>query len=226
MELAIDTSSNIAVVALSEHGMPVAELSWRSVHNHTVELMPSIEILLKRAGVGYDVLRGITVALGPGSFNGLRVGISVAKGLALALSAPLVGVSTLEVEAYPFAFTGLPICPVHQSGRGAVAVALFRQDGHGWRRLLEEQLMTVDALLRMTAETTIFCGDGVDMIEAELRQALCGKAIVPPPAVRARRASVLAEIGWRRLSAGESDNIASLQPIYLRPPHITQSRRK
>lgn len=225
MELAIDTSSDFAGVALSERGVPMAEFIWCSVRNHTVELMPSVEALLKRAGAGYDALQGIVVARGPGAFNGLRVGISAAKGLALALGVPLVGIGTLEVEAYPFAFTGLPVCPVHLGGRGEIAVALFRQEGSKWHRLREEQLMTVDALIRVTVETTVFCGEGVGMIEAELRR-LGRMAVVPDPVARVRRASVLAELGWRRLTAGESDNVAALQPIYLRPPHITQPRRK
>jgi len=226
VELAIDTSSGFAGVALSEHGVPVAEFGWRSVQNHTVELMPSVEALLKRAGAGYDALQGIVVARGPGAFNGLRVGISAAKGLALALGVPLVGIGTLEVEAYPFAFTGLPVCPVHQVGRGEIAVALFRQDGNGWHRLREEQLMTADTLIRMTVELTVFCGEGVDVIGVELQSRLGEKAMVPGPVARVRRASVLSDLGWRRLSMGESDNVAALQPIYLRPPHITQPRRK
>ncbi|MEW6142018.1 MAG: tRNA (adenosine(37)-N6)-threonylcarbamoyltransferase complex dimerization subunit type 1 TsaB [Chloroflexota bacterium] len=226
MELAIDTSSDIAGVALSDRGTPVAELVWLSVRNHTVELIPSVEALLNRVGSGYDSLGGIVVARGPGAFNGLRVGISAAKGLALALGVPLVGVSTLEVEAYPFAFTGLPICPVHQAGRGEIVAALFQQAGGKWYQLWEEQLMTLDALLRMTTEMTVFCGEGVDMIEAELRRKFGRRAVVPDAVARTRRASVLAELGWRRLSAGESDNVTAFQPIYLRPPHITQPRRK
>lgn len=226
MELAIDTSSNTAGVALTERGMLVAEIGWRSVQNHTVELMPSVETVLKRAGVGYEAIKGIVVARGPGAFNGLRVGISAAKGLAFALGVPLVGISTLEVEAYPFAFSGRPVCPVHQAGRGELAVALFQETGGGWCQILVEQLMPLEVLLRMTTEETVFCGEGVATIEAELRRVLGERAMVVGAVARVRRASVLAELGWRRLSAGESDNIAALQPIYLRPPHITQPRKK
>lgn len=225
MELAIDTSSDFAGVALSEHGVPVAEIGWRSLKNHTVELMPSVETLLKRVGAGYDALKGVVVARGPGAFNGLRVGISAAKGLALALGVPLVGIGTLEVEAYPFAFAGMPVCPVHTVGRGEIATALFRQDGDRWCQLLEEKLVTLDVLIQMTVEPTIFCGEGVEMIESELRSNLGEIAVVPASITRVRRALALAHLGWCRLSVGDCDNVATLQPIYLRPPHITQPRK-
>ena len=129
MELAIDTSSNIVSVALSHAGEVLASLTWRTMQNHTIELLPNLVRLLQQAKLELGSVEAIIVAKGPGSFNGLRVGISTAKGLASALNIPLLGVNTLEAEAYPFAFTGLPLRPVQKAGREEIATALYRQKG-------------------------------------------------------------------------------------------------
>ncbi len=220
MELAIDTSSEMPSIALTDLGVAVREFTWRSGSNHTVELMPAVVRLLESSGDGFEKLTGIVVALGPGSFNGLRVGVSAAKALAFSLRLPIVGISTLEAEAWPFAFTELPLRPVHDIGRGELAVALFRLQQGDWRRLEAEHVTTPEALLKSVTGPTLFCGEVPDGLRVELSARLPGEAIVPGKTVSLRRASFLAELGWRRLSDGESDNAASLQPLYLRHPHI------
>jgi len=101
MELAIDTSTSIASIALSKEGEIISEFTWQAGQNHSVELMPHIVYLLHQAKVDFKDLSGVIVAKGPGQFNGIRVGMAVAKGLSFALSIPIVGISTLEVEAFP-----------------------------------------------------------------------------------------------------------------------------
>lgn len=223
MELAIDTSTNFASIALSREGETVAELTWHSEQNHTVELVPNIVHLLNQTRLGPQSLAGIFVARGPGSFNGLRVGISTAKGLAVALNIPLVGISTLEIEAYPFAITGLPVCPIHNAGREEIATALYQQNDD-WQCLVEEHITTVDALCRQTKKETLFCGEIPPPVGQKLRQRLGKQAVIPAPEARLRHASQLAALGWRRLNKGDQDNPASLQPLYLRQPPITQRR--
>ena len=126
MQLAIDTSTGTAGLALVKDGEVLAELTWRCGQNHTTQLLPNLEYLLNQNKVNLQSLTGIIVARGPGSFNGLRVGVSTAKGLAFSLGIPIVGVSSLEVEAYPYAQTALPVCPVFNAGRGEIATATYR----------------------------------------------------------------------------------------------------
>src|SRR4030043_35039 len=145
MELAIDTSTDSCSIGLSQQGEMIAELTWHSGQNHTVELVPNIVSLLNHNRASPQSLTAVFVAKGPGSFNGLRVGISTAKGLALALNIPLVGISTLEVEAYPFAFTKLPICPIHNAGRGEIAAAIYQQND-GCHCITPEHITTADTL--------------------------------------------------------------------------------
>ena len=109
MYLAIDTSSNVCGLSLSNKGDTLSELSWQTVQNHTVEVTYNLAYLFSLARVNPESLSAIIVAKGPGSFNGLRVGMSIAKGIAFSLNIPILGISTLEVEAYPFACTTLPL---------------------------------------------------------------------------------------------------------------------
>ena len=225
MELAIDTSTDFCSIGLSRQGETIAELTWHSGQSHTVELVPNIVRLLNQAKITPQSLRAVFVAKGPGSFNGLRVGISTAKGLALALSIPLVGISTLEVEAYPFAFTKLPICPIHNAGRGEIATALYRQND-GWRCITPEHITTTDTLCQQIKRRTLFCGEIPLPVIEQLQQRLDRHAIIPDPAARLRHACCLAALGWQRLNIGQNDNPASLQPLYLRQPPITQRKVK
>lgn len=225
MELAIDTSTDLAGIALSNEGEVIAELTWYSKQNHTSELVPNIVHLLNQAKVNPQSIGAIFVAKGPGSFNGLRVGMSTAKGLAFALNIPLVGISTMEVEAYPFAFTRLPLCPIHNAGRGEIATALYQQTDH-WHCLTEEHITTADVLCQQIETETLFCGEIPSSIVQQLQQSLGKRALIPDLAVRLRHASHLAILGWQHLSKGDKDNPVSLQPLYLRPPPITQRKTK
>ncbi|GAI02337.1 unnamed protein product [marine sediment metagenome] len=112
MQLAIDTSTDTASLALVQDSEVLAELTWRCEQNHSVELLPRLADLLGRTKSNLQSISCVMVAKGPGSFNGLRVGVSTAKGLAFSLGIPIIGISTLEVEAYQHAETNLPICPI------------------------------------------------------------------------------------------------------------------
>jgi len=225
MELVIDTSSNTASVTLSHKGEPFASLSWKTAQNHTMELLPNLLCLLQQAKLDISSIEAIIVAKGPGSFNGLRVGISTAKGLASALNIPLLGINTLEAEAHSFAFTGLPLRPVHRAGREEIATALYQQNDNEWQCLEEEKLTTVKTLCRRIKRKTLFCGEIPSDIINEIRQTLGKRAIISPSS-NLPRASSLATLGWQKLSKGERDDPVTLQPLYLRPPHITKPRNK
>jgi len=212
----------MASLALAHRGQLRAELTWHAGQNHTAELVPNLIYLLGQQKVKPRELEAVAVAKGPGSFNGLRVAMSTAKGLAFALSIPLVGISTLEAQAYAHAPSGLTICPLLNAGRGEVAAALFRGRG-GWHRLLEEQITTIEALSAMIREETIFCGEIVPEMAQELKERLGERAVLAGPA-SVRRAGYLAELAWQRLERGQWDDPATLQPLYLRRPSVTTPR--
>jgi len=224
MLLAIDTSTDTASIALVQGGGVPAELTWRCGQNHTVELLPRLAHLLDEAKVGLQAISCVIVAKGPGSFNGLRVGISTAKGLAFSLGIPIIGISSLEVIAYQHAETGLPICPIFNAGRGEIATAMYQKKDNKWCQLVAEHITTVDPLCSEITTKTIFCGEIVPLSANQLRKRLKQRAVIPP--AEPRRASLLAELGRQRLEAGDYDNPTTLQPLYLRRPAITQPKHR
>ncbi len=166
----------------------------------------------------------IVVAKGPGSFNGLRVGISTAKGLSFSLGIPIIGISTLEATAYGHAGTGLPVCAVSGAGRGEIAAALYQQKRGKWQQLIAEHLTTLENLIGETETKTVFCGEYVLQIAAVLEEKLGTKAVIPPDAGLFRRAGFLAELGAMRFKEDKLDHPATLQPLYLRKPPITERK--
>ncbi|MFC2046681.1 tRNA (adenosine(37)-N6)-threonylcarbamoyltransferase complex dimerization subunit type 1 TsaB [Chloroflexota bacterium] len=226
MQLAIDTSTDMASLALVQEGEVLAELTWHCGQNHTVELLPHLAYLLDKTGVSLQSTGCVIVARGPGSFNGLRVGVSTAKGLAFSLGVPIIGISTLEVAAYQHAETGLPICPIFNAGREEIATAMYQQKRNKWCQLANEHITTVESLCSQINTKTVFCGEFVPLVAMQLRKQLKQRAIIPSSPARLRHAGFLAELGQQRLKAGDNDNPDTLQPIYLRRPMITKPKHR
>ena len=222
MLLSIDTSTRYAGVAVSNDAGVLSIRCWFSKLNHTAELMPTVSSLLREQGATPAGLTGISVALGPGGFSALRVGVSAAKGLALALGIPLVGIGTLDLEAFPFLGSGLPVCAWLDAGRREVATACFNGDG---RRSREDLIRPPDELLDGITEKTIICGEGVTQWTGLVATTLGDRAVLTQPNPMGRTWS-LAQLGSRRLAAGEVDDLASLQPYYLRMPSIGGPKRR
>ncbi len=223
MLLSIDTSTRYAGVALSDEERVVSCLLWYSKVNHTAELMPAVAQALEHHGIPARELEGVAVALGPGGFSSLRVGLSVAKGLSAASGLPLVGVRTLELEAHPYLETGVAVCAMLDAGRSEVATARFDSQGHPAG---EETISPPDELLDSIAEITQFCGEGVVPWVSLIKERLGPMAMVmasPSPGIRLWS---LAAIARERLAAGRTDDPAALEPNYLRMPSIGQPKSR
>lgn len=218
MILAIDTSTSLAGLALWEAEHLWAEETWHTRLNHSVELMPRIQRMLATHRVAVERLAAIAVALGPGSFTGVRAGLAAAKGLALPYRIPLVGISTLDVTAYPFQQSDLPVWAVISAGRGRIGVACYQRREGIWQQVVAPQLTTFDALCDRTHSPALFVGEIVAAEAALLRSRLGDRAIVPPAALRVRRAGYLAELAAARLADNDVDDAMTLAPIYLQTP--------
>lgn len=201
----------------------MAELTWRSERNHSVELIPAVEYLLRRQGIGMRDVKGIILARGPGSFSALRVGVATAKALAWAQKAPIVGIGTLELEAFPYIGTGIPVCALIGAGRGQVAAAIYK--GNEATSPLKEEspagICTPEELCLPIKERTIFVGEGLPEVASKIRELLGGRALVVDARPPTRRPGVLARIGFQRLQGEETDNVNTLEPLYLRGPSIS-----
>ncbi|MFC1937191.1 tRNA (adenosine(37)-N6)-threonylcarbamoyltransferase complex dimerization subunit type 1 TsaB [Chloroflexota bacterium] len=226
MQLVIDTSTDMASIALVEGDAVLAESIWLCEQSHSQELLPHLVQLLEQAGLSLQSADCIIVARGPGGFNGLRVGISTAKGLTFSLDIPIIGVSNLEVAAYQHADSGLPVCAVLQAGRREVATAMYQKKDGKWSQLITEHITTVDELCLRISSETIFCGEYAPAITERLREKLGQKAIVPSPATSSQRLALLSRLGRLRASAGDYDDPVTLQPLYLRRPQITEPKHR
>jgi tRNA threonylcarbamoyladenosine biosynthesis protein TsaB len=217
--LAIDTATQFASVALYQEGTGIiAESSWHTAMNHTVELMPTIVRTLRLQNLAPERLNAVAVALGPGSFTGLRIGLSVAKGLCMALELPIVGIPTLDIVAYAHFEQKLPIFAILQAGRGRICAAFYVREEGGWLRATDYQLVSLEELSNRAVDPTLFCGE----IDMALRESLTDKAgdraVIATQASSLRRAGYLAELGLRKLQDTGGDELASLEPLYLHYP--------
>ncbi len=214
MLLAVDTSTSQLGLALYDGATVAAELAWTSRQRHTVELAPALASLLARTGLTMDSIQALGVAIGPGSFTSLRVGLAFVKGLALARHLPLVGVPTLDAVAAAVTVTPMPLAAVLQAGRGRIAVGWYKESESGWQAEGSARTSTVDELVESIQHPTLVIGE----LTAEERQRLARKkknVILPSPALSARRPALLAELAWNRWQAGQTDDLAALAPIYL-----------
>jgi len=215
--VAIDTATDRASLALHDGFRVRVEHTWEAPRRHTVELTPRLADAMQQLGLRYDKLSGVAVTTGPGSFTGLRVGLSVAKGLAVAQRLPLVGVPTLDVVAAGQGRDRRQLAAVVQAGRGRISVAMYRWQFGEWRAQEEPRLTSWAGLAQEIAEPTLFCGE-VGEAGARTISSLRDRAELLPPAWRLRRAGFLAELAWKRLNQGDVDDPASLTPVYLKYP--------
>ena len=240
MLLAVDTSTRYAGVALynaptPDNGRVIASRCWYSSVNHTSELMPAVSQILESQNTTLADLTGIAVALGPGGFSALRVGLSVVKGLAFTAGKPLIGIGTLDLEAHPYLSAGLPVCALLDAGRNEVASARFGREG---QRVREDTVGTVEELLGEIADAslqdpesqpgdtkTLFCGEGVINWGELIRDNLKSRALVIESSPASRLWS-LCRLGWERLADGDVSDLATLQPLYLRMPSIGGPKRR
>ena len=217
MLVAIDTATDYASLALHDGFQVRGEYTWESPRRHTVEMLPRLAAALEQLDVLTEHLSGVAVTQGPGSFTGLRVGMAVAKGLALARGLPLIGVPTLDVVAAAQGRDRRPLRAVLQAGRGRICTATYRWRDNEWRATKEPRLTTWPALVEETTSPTIFCGE-IDPEGADALGGLGELASLVPAAARLRRAAFLAEIAWQRLNRGQTDDPATVAPIYLQHP--------
>lgn len=206
--LAIDTSTRYAGVALSKGDQLIAEYTWQAGINHSRGLLPVIKAVLVENATKLEQIGVIAVASGPGSFNGLRVGVTTAKAFARMLDIPLVAVGTLEIEAYPHAAFPGPICPVHDAGRGEIAWALYKAP---WHCIQEPHITKAEDLAQAVHKPTLLCGEPPDWALGHLETLVHASA-----SASVRRPAALAELAWQRYESGDHADPTDLQPLYLR----------
>jgi tRNA threonylcarbamoyladenosine biosynthesis protein TsaB len=227
--LGIECATSSGGVALVENGLLLGAVNFSTRTLYSQRLLPSLEWLLERVGVEHSRLSGIGISTGPGSFTGLRIGLSAAKGLAYGWKLPLVGIGTMEAlalrAAAPRPGESLQVCTLLDARQGELFAGLFDVTASAdatptVTRLRAEHLPTCQPLADWITAPTIFAGDAVLKYRDQL-QAVLGDRLIPASPLRMLpSAEEVALLAWHRLTRGESDNLLTLEPEYLRRSYM------
>ncbi len=219
LTLAIDTAADTAGLALADDATLLAEITWAARQAHSRQLLPTLEILLERVGHTKADLEAVVVCTGPGSYAGLRVGVSTAKALAFGFEIPVVGIGRLAADAWPLlgAVAGR-IVPIQAAGRAELAWAAYERSDSGMTELEAPRLSRREDLLRLLNDGDVICAE-LRTLNEELTAGLLARGVklVEAPS---NRVVGLMQLGAMRLARGEFDNLEELVPLYLRAPAI------
>lgn len=223
--LAFESSAKAASVALSNDGVLLGESFLNNGKTHSATLMPMAERLLADCGVTPGELSCVAVAIGPGSFTGVRIGVAAAKGLAWAAETPCCGVSTLEAMAHQLIQNRGIICPVMDARRQQVYNALFSSDGKNLTRLTEDRAISLEDLgteLKNVEKPIFIVGDGSKLCYNTLDPSVPG-LVYPPAHLEFQRADGVAAAAYPLVRQGKTTASDALIPNYLR---LSQAERE
>jgi tRNA threonylcarbamoyladenosine biosynthesis protein TsaB len=241
--IGIDTSGASASVALTENGRLIAEEiypNWASTlqtdavnakAKHAEAVLPLLESLLKTSALSLADIGGFAVSIGPGSFTGVRIGLSFVKGLVYGSGAAVIGVSTLFAHAFRVADHEGLICTILDARKGEVYAALFRKAGRALDRLMEDSVSSATTLVELVREwrdhpAFLFVGDGADAYRQLLSESLGTRALFQAEQHRFTMAGAVALLSERRFRSSDVDQLDSLIPAYIRPSNSEFKQRK
>jgi len=218
--LAIDTSTMLGGIAVMDDSSLIAESRLNVKSTHSERLMTEIEHCLKQSNMKIADIDVFAVATGPGSFTGLRIGLSTAKGFSYATGKPIVSVPTLEAFAWNFPYSKYPVCLMLDARRKEVYAALFEWKNEGFAKIVDEA--SIDPvelskkLLRMSYDGFICAGEGVGLYGNKIKEILGSKAIFPGPEKMLPSPANVASLGLKKAIAKEFTEPVSLTPMYIR----------
>jgi tRNA threonylcarbamoyladenosine biosynthesis protein TsaB len=216
--LAIDTSTTSGSVALLEGTRLMAEWTLESAQTHNRRLLRTIDDLLRQAGWAIVEIDGFAVSTGPGSFTGIRIGLTTMKTLAWALGRQFAAIPTLDALAAPFRFSRLPVCAMLDARKKEVYCALYRADGAG--RICREgpyRAIPPEQVAGLIEAPTIFCGDGWLLYRSEILEKVRDLAVEASASQHIVRAGAVGELAARKFADGCADDPVTTVPIYVRP---------
>lgn len=213
--LAIDTSTYVMGVAVVDGDVVLGEIVTNLKKNHSLRLMPAIEQLMKEVGMTPDELERIVVGHGPGSYTGVRIGVTTAKSLAFALNIPIVGVSTLEMLAQNGRFFDGWICPFIDARRGQVYTGLYKASGTKILAQQPDQLVLMEEWLeklKITNQRVLFLSNDLPLHKETIERILGKKAVFPVLSMQNPRSSELALLG---IEKEPEQSVHTFVPQYL-----------
>lgn len=226
--LSVDSATESASCAVLDSYKLLGEITVNNKKQHSTILMPIVDTLLKNLQLSVKDIDGFVVSKGPGSFTGLRIGMSMIKGLSQGTNRPFVSVSSLDALAYNMAYTSGIVCPILDALRDNVYTALYSIDNGNLNRLTDYIALHIDELIVMIKEYNMpvtFIGDAVDKFKEKLELSF-DSVLFAPSHLNLVRASSLGEIGIKLLSGGIKDDLFTSAPIYLRKSQAEREYEK
>ena len=222
--LSVDSTAAPASVCLYDGGRVVAEYYMHTGLTHSQTLVAMIDSVLRLTGTDAGEIDCYAVNSGPGSFTGVRIGVSAVKGMAYAADKPCVGVSTLESMAYNLLCADAVVCACMDARRHQVYNALFRVKNSEAERLTQDRAIGIEELvdeLKAYSEPVILVGDGSQLVYDSAEE--LNNLSLAPANLRFQRAASTAMIAEKKLAEGQSVSAAALMPSYLR---LSQAERE
>lgn len=217
--LAIDTSSSVAAVAVMDGGVLLGEYTLNSGKTHSQRLMPMVDGLLDGLGMTPSDVDLFAASGGPGSFTGLRIGITTVKAMAYAQNKPVVSIPTLDALAWNVPCTSGLVCPVMDARNRQVYTALYQGTKAGLSKITEYMGITVEELVQMIKDrnsNVIFIGDAVTLYREYFTKSLEERCSFAPPSLLLQRAAVVAQLALARAREGKVESCYDMTPFYLR----------
>lgn len=216
--LGIDTTGAAGSVALVDNERVLGSLYVRVLPARARPVLRTIDLILGWLDLELKDLAGLAVNIGPGAFTGLRVGLALAQGLALASGKPLFGCSAFDALVTLAPEWEGAICPVLEARKGEVYAAFYQQQDQVLRQTSPGMVLKPEDLCALVSERTLFIGSGVEAHAEEFTAVLGKRAVCRQTGVEeAGMAICLARFGYRRLRAGVTGAPAELEPLYIRP---------
>ena len=215
--LGFDTSSDYLVLGISDGERMLYSESILLGRKHSTELFARLEKALKKARLTLKELDGFVVGQGPGSFTGLRIGISIAKALAYSLKKPIAAVPTMDVLAEPFRSESMPICPILDAKRSQVYACVYENNGKALKRTIEYQVTPVEPFVKTLKGKIIFLGEGLRLYEKEIRLLKKDEAVFAPEKFWIPAPQHLLSLGRSRFEQKQFDDPFALVPLYVYP---------
>jgi tRNA threonylcarbamoyladenosine biosynthesis protein TsaB len=216
LTLAFDTSSRTAAVAVLRDDTILYESIVNTGLNHSEVLMPEIDYACMRVGIKISDINLFACTLGPGSFTGLRIGVSTLKGLMLATGTPAAGVSSLAAVVLNLGTTSKLICSMIDAGRGQVYVAYFKyNDKNILRQISEEKAVNPQEIINNTDKNTLFVGDGA-IKYADIIKNIKSEVSIASDLQHYIRASAVGILGRKKFAEKDLLDASTLVPVYLR----------
>jgi len=217
--LALDTATRTCSVALTDGDRILGESLLSGRQHHTESLLRLVDELLGRAGLSLEMLDALAVSIGPGSFTGLRVGMSTAKGLAFAAARPVIGISTLEVLASQAGAASGLVCPMLDARKEQVYTCLYEASAEGrLEKMSAEVVADPGEWISNVPSQLLFVGDGARRYREMIRAKLGDGAGFAAGFTDVPRASVLAHIARESCLGDGSGRLAEAVPLYVRKP--------